>query len=166
MPPGSSPPWPAEIATTISRLSPDGVAAFEATLLVALSGLSRSDPSCTDKAVATRSSLESYRSTTRRWPCSALGSRVKLLGWVLVFRSITTRSRPPSRVALRRPVMGLSSNSMSPRRVAKEESAMSITTRSGASRVKSLYSTPPLRSNTSLVWSGARQSLRSRTSAA
>ena len=154
MPPGSSPPCPAEIATMILRRSSlrTALVEFEDTVLVFLGTSADSD--------------SSYRSTTRRSPCSLFGARVKLRGSTSTTRSITIRSVSPSRIALRIPLIGLSLKSSLDRSPTKDEPSISITTRAGLSSVNSLYSTSPDRSNTRRVWSGARHTLTSSTSAA
>ncbi|MNF85914.1 hypothetical protein D3C84_683320 [compost metagenome] len=105
--------------------------------------------------IGAASAALSNRSTTRRLPYWAFGARVKLFGVTAFFRSMTTRRSVGVRWAERMAVIGVlavDTFSGAPR-VAP---LMSITSRSGAVRVKTLCCTGPVRSNTNRVLSGAR----------
>ena len=110
MAPGSSPPCPASIAMTISRLLLGNGGSLIAgrvgdTGAVGVLGVVVAGTLAVDAAAA--SAALSNRSTTSRWPYCWFGVSVKLFGETSELKSMTTRKVSASYFAARNPEMGV-----------------------------------------------------------
>src|SRR5690606_19453382 len=106
--PGSSPPCPASITTTMSRL-PFGTGVSLIGGLAGLIGTAGAVLAAVSATIgaALASDASSNRSTTRRLPYCWLGASVKLFGVTAFLRSMTTRKSVGVRCAERMLVIGV-----------------------------------------------------------
>ncbi|MCY1174211.1 hypothetical protein D9M73_144050 [compost metagenome] len=154
--PGSSPPWPASMAMTTSRLPPAGTGNL-ATGWLGVTGTAGVLGVGVAGTEGVRSAPWSYRSTTRRLPYCWLGGRTKLFGVTWADRSNTRRTSFGVRCAERTAVIGVLDSLSLSSTVVSWAPLTSMTMRLGALRVNRLCCTGPDRSNTRRVLSGARQ---------
>ena len=159
--PGSWPPWPASIATTMSRPFTSAAASRLTGALASIArGLTAAAPAASTSvepgAVAARADDAGGISTTSRGPDAPSGPTVKLRIGRAASRSSTRRWRPPAcgpeRTALTGPCP--SGNAL---RWANSALSMSMTMRSGLSPANTSNSVGAVSSTTSRVPSGPDQ---------